>query len=365
MKDGCDLMRKGMKAFAAVLAVATASTMSLTAFAAPSVSVSTSYSGDNVTVTANVTGVATSEQVAFLVHKAGETPSNESIYYIDQKQADQSGAVTFSFTDSKDKIVNATGSTVKVGTTSTANSTDTTDTTTLKVNDYTVTYSSTGDGTVYAVTSAGATTGENASATVSGGTAYFAISANVGYKLASYKIDNGEPVTEITVNADNLLAVTINSNCSIEFTFEVDTSEAPTPTVESTNSTVNYGSETSDNSMFTYGKASGAIKEAGMFIATSEDALTSQKSSANGSLITTGLADGTRIGKFQALGFGSDGSFAISLLEDMTDSSKTTDYKAFITSGTMYAMTYVVKSDGSVVYGDIVTIGTTTSEGND
>lgn len=362
MKDGCDLMRKGMKAFAAVLAVATASTMSLTAFATPSVSVSTSYNDDNVTVTASVTGAATSEQVAFLVHKTGETPNNTSIYYIDQKQADQSGAVTFSFTDSKDKIVNATGSTVKVGTTSTANSTNTTDTTTLKVNDYTVTYSSTEGGTVYAVTSAGATTGTDASATVSGDTAYFAINANVGYKLASYKIDDGEPVTGITVDSDNLLAVTINKNCSITFTFEADSSDASAETAVTNSNSITYtAGENAKNEAYAYGKAGGNIIEAGMFISSSAEALKTQ-SAQTSSVALIMPTDGSRIGKFQALGFGSDGSFAIQLIEDFENGTKPDGYQAFITSDTLYCMTYSVQSNGTVTYGNVVNMKTGNKE---
>ena len=350
MKDGCDSMRKGMKVFAAVIAAATASTMSLSAFAAPSITGGTSYTGDgDVTVTTNVTGAVAGEEVAYLVYKSDMTPATDgAILYIDQKQADSEGKATFTFTATKNDVINATGSTVKVGTSSTANNSDLTDTATLKVNDFTITYSSVGNGKAYAIVDSA--TDETGTVTTSGEVT-FAVTADPGYKLAGVT-KNGTAVDGLTLT-DNLVTLTVAANDVIAFTFaeKTESEEAVSATTSANGGAVSF-TENANNSAFARGKAAGSIKEAGMFISANQAALVAQKAS-NSANIVTGTA---KIGKFIALALGSDGSFAIELKEDMTSEFKPADYEAFITSADMYAVTYVVKADGSVAFGDVLKI---------
>lgn len=347
MKDGCDSMRKGMKVFAAVIAAATASTMSLSAFAAPSITTTTSYSGDDVTVTTAVTGAAASEEVAYLVYKSNMEPTADgAILYIDQKTASEAGAASFSFTAAKDTVINSVGSTVKVGTSSIANNAELTDATTLKVSNFTITYSSNGNGKAYAIV--GSATDETGTVTTSGEVT-FAVTADPGYKLAAIT-KNGDAIASYTMT-DNLVTLTVAADDVIAFTFAEKSGEAVSATTSANGGAVSYA-ENANNSAFARGKAAGSIKEAGMFISASQEALAAQKDS-NSDSIVTGTA---KIGKFIALALGSDGSFAIELKEDMTSESKPTDYAAFITSATMYALTYVVKADGSVSFGDVVQI---------
>ena len=337
-----------MKVFAAVIAAATASTMSLSAFAAPSITGGTSYTGDgDVTVTTNVTGAVAGEEVAYLVYKSDMTPATDgAILYIDQKQADSEGKATFTFTATKNDVINATGSTVKVGTSSTANNSDLTDTATLKVNDFTITYSSVGNGKAYAIVDSA--TDETGTVTTSGEVT-FAVTADPGYKLAGVT-KNGIAVDGLTL-MDNLVTLTVAADDVIVFNFAEKSGEAVSATTSANGGAVSF-TENANNSAFARGKAAGSIKEAGMFISANQAALVAQKAS-NSANIVTGTE---KIGKFIALALGSDGSFAIELKEDMTSTSKPADYEAFITSADMYALTYVVKADGSVSFGEVVKI---------
>ena len=338
-----------MKVFAAVIAAATASTMSLSAFAA-SITTTTSYSGDDVTVTTAVTGAAASEEVAYLVYKSNMEPTADgAILYIDQKTASAEGAASFSFTAAKDTVINSVGSTVKVGTSSIANNAELTDATTLKVNNFTITYSSNGNGKAYAIV--GSATDETGTVTTSGEVT-FAVTADPGYKLAGVT-KNGTAVDGLTLT-DNLVTLTVAADDVIVFTFaeKVESEEAVSATTSANGGAVAYTGASADNSAFARGKAAGPIKEAGMFISASQEALAAQKAS-NSDSIVTGTA---KIGKFIALALGSDGSFAIELKEDMATGTKPEGYEAFITSGTMYALTYVVKADGSVSFGNVVQI---------
>lgn len=348
MKDGCDSMRKGMKVFAAVIAAATASTMSLSAFAA-SITTTTSYSGDDVTVTTAVTGAAASEEVAYLVYKSNMEPTADgAILYIDQKTASEAGAASFSFTAAKDTVINSVGSTVKVGTSSIANNAELTDATTLKVSNFTITYSSNGNGKAYAIV--GNATDETGTVTTSGEVT-FAVTADPGYKLSAIT-KKGVAIDSYTMT-DNLVTLTVAADDVIVFNFaeKTESEEAVSATTSANGGAVSYAAG-ADNSAFARGKAAGPIKEAGMFISASQEALAAQKDSGRDGIVT-GTA---KIGKFIALALGSDGSFAIELKEDMATGTKPEGYEAFITADTMYALTYVVKADGSVAFGDVLQI---------
>ncbi len=346
MKDGCDLMRKGMKVFAALIAAATASAMSMTAFAA-SVSVGTTYSGDDVTVTADVTGAAANEEVAFLVHQTGATTyDNSTIYYIDQDTADEHGAVSFSFTDAKSKIITATGSTVRVGTASIANDSSLTDATTLKVNDFTITYSSGEHGTAYAIVSNAADT---SGSVTTAGEVTFAVTADPGYTLDKVTV-NGVEKEGLTLT-DNLVTISgLTADAKVAFSFKaIETTVAASATTGTSGGSVSYA-EGANNNVLARAKVAGSVKEAGMFISADSTALEAQKTSGKASIVEST----SRIGKFKALAVGSDGSFAIELLEDMSG-TVAEDYKQFITSTAMYGLAYA-ETDTGVIFGEVAEI---------
>ena len=235
---------------------------------------------------------------------------------------------------------------MKVGTSSIANNAELTDATTLKVSNFTITYSSNGNGKAYAIV--GNATDETGTVTTSGEVT-FAVTADPGYKLAGVT-KNGDPVDGLTL-MDNLVTLTVAADDVIVFNFAEKSGEAVSATTSANGGAVSYAAG-ADNSAFARGKAAGPIKEAGMFISASQEALAAQKASGRDGIVT----GKGKIGKFIALALGSDGSFAIELKEDMTSTSKPVDYEAFITSADMYALTYVVKADGSVSFGDVLQI---------
>ena len=345
MKDGCDLMRKGMKVFAAVIAAATASTMSLSAFAAPGIVMGeTQYNGDNVTVTTHVTEAAPGEQVAYLVYKTGTQPTDDgSIIYINQVQANASGEADFSFTAARSLVMEGAGSTIKVGTTSTANNDDLTET--LQVSNFAVIYSTDGNGKVSVLPTGGETQASGSTSTT--GEVSFALAPNPGYKFSKVMVNGTEKLPVLTENG-NVATLTISSDAAVQFEFAPKTGEAVQAT-SSYGGSVTYAAA-GNNSACAYGKATGVIKEAGMFICADKATLDNQKLRKDANFVESGH----RIGKFIALAVGSDGSFAIDLKEDLTKSKPA--YEPFITSETMYAVTYVVDSEDNVSYGEVLQI---------
>ena len=346
-------MRKGTKVLAAFIAAATASAMSLTAFAAPTITGNTTYTGtDEITVTTNVTGAVANEEVAYLVYKSDKAATDDgAILFIDQKTADSNGSATFTFTGSKADIVNAVGSTVKVGTSSTANGADLTDATTLKLESFDITYSSGANGKAYAVVA-----GEIVESPITTlGEVTFAVTADAGYEFSKVLVNDVEKVG-VAPNADNLLTLTLAADDVVSFEFKAISSEtAVSATTTVGGGSVSYTEGTEDNSVIARGKAAGFIKEAGMFISAGSAELAAQKDSGSANLIT---GNTNKVGKFAALALGSDGSFAIQLLENLSSDSASVaaDYEPFITSATMYGLSYVVKADDSVVFGDVVQI---------
>lgn len=343
MKDGCDLMRKGMKVFAALIAAATASAMSMTAFAA-SVSVGTTYSGDDVTVTADVTGAAANEEVAFLVHATGATTyDNSTIYYIEQDTADEHGAVSFSFTDAKSKIITATGSTVRVGTASIANNDSLTNDTKLKISKYTVNYTVDGiGGRVLAADTTGWTEGDAAgSGSVQSnddGQVTFTVIPDAGYALDTVKKD-GTAVT--TTATDYSYTYTVDANCSFVFAFKkIEAANATLSTSTETNA-LKVDDTNKKSEAITYAKVdSGAYDEIGFVFAKTAEEL-------NAPVAATAKY-------FKALAVGSDGSFAIQLSETAADGVEWADADRFL-SDTMYAKSYVKVGD-AYTYGDLITL---------
>ncbi len=343
-------MRKGIKLLAAIVAAATASTMSLSAFAA-TYTTTTVYVGDKVTVTTEVTGAKGEEEVAYLVHKADavvDALDSTTIYYIDQKTASAEGTAEFSFTADK-SIAEGVGSVVKAGTTSQAYGTEVTPEEekdgVVKVAEYTVTYSvSGGNGTVYAVSELtdGQDLPEAAAGSVKGGESVsFLVVPAMGYQLSKVTVDGVENASP-TTSAGGIFTATITKDCAVTFEFAAAAGEATATTNDGT--TVEYRDVSSRNTITAFAKATGAVKEAGILFSMDQEALA-------GVTDIDSLPEDVK--KFSALAIGSDGSFAIRLVEDMASGEVPDGYEAFITAATGYARAYVVESDGSVTFGDV------------
>lgn len=344
-------MRKGIKVLAAIVAAATASTMSLSVFAVPRYTSTTELADGVYTTTTQVTGAGTDE-VAYLVTAAGAvTVDEDTIVYIDQEQA-INGNADFTFTFNADEVEKFKNADIKVGTTSTPASAVTpgTDGVDNKVViedlDIEVTYSvDGGGGKVLAV--ADATTSvdsldlvESGSATASNELS-FVVAPDMGYKLDTV---NGELAAQL--NANGLYTVTVSESAkTFVFKFAEDTT-AGTPTIETSDVGGSVTILTDKNSALAFAKASLNIKGAGMYFAATEEALQDTTSLRAGNL-PEGVAH------VAALKVGSDGAYAIRLAETL--SSVEEGYQAFIT-GQMYARAYVEDADGLRTLGDIVTL---------
>ena len=344
-------MRKGIKVLAAIVAAATASTMSLSVFAAPRYTSTTELADGVYTTTTQVTGAGTDE-VAYLVTAAGAvTVDEDTIVYIDQEQA-INGNADFTFTFNADEVEKFKNADIKVGTTSTAASAVTpgTDGVDNKVViedlDIEVTYSVDGaGGKVLAVTDAVTEVAPedllaNGSATASNQLS-FVVAPDMGYKLDTV---NGAPAAQL--NANGLYTVTVSESAkNFVFKFAEDTTPG-TPTITTSNVGGSVTTSTDKNSALAFAKASLNIKGAGMYFAATETALQDAASLQAGKL-PEGVAH------VAALKVGSDGAYAIRLSE--TFNAEYTSDKAFI-GNTMYARAYVEGADGVRRLGVIVTL---------
>ena len=348
-------MRKGIKVLAAIAAAATASTMSLSVFAAPSYTSTTELVDGVYTTTTNVTGAGTDE-VAYLVTKAGATAvDSNSIVYIDQQSATEGKVTEFKFTFDATDVTKFKNADIKVGTTSTPASGVTAnvndkgqagDKVVVPNTDIEVTYKVDGEGgKVLAVTSE--TNGVGAEQLVAEGTATasnqlsFVVAPDMGYKLATV---NGETAAQL--NSDGLYTVSVSETAkNFVFKFEEDTT-ATTPTV--TLNQLENAVEITDakNSVMSYAGASLNSKGAGMYFAATADALGATNEAA---LKAGHLPKG--VAHVAALKIGSDGKYAIRLAETF-DSEYTKD-NAFI-SETMYARAYVEDANGNRILSDTI-----------
>lgn len=346
-------MRKGIKVLAAIVAAATASTMSLSVFAAPRYTSTTELADGVYTTTTQVTGAGTDE-VAYLVTAAGAvTVDEDTIVYIDQEQA-INGNADFTFTFNADEVEKFKNADIKVGTTSTAASAVTpgTDGVDNKVViedlDIEVTYSVDGaGGKVLAVTDAVTEVAPedllaNGSATASNQLS-FVVAPDMGYKLDTV---NGAPAAQL--DANGLYTVTVSESAkNFVFKFAEDTT-AGTPTITTSNVGGSVTTSTDKNSALAFAKASLNIKGAGMYFAANKDALgTNNEEALKAGNLPVGVAH------VAALKVGSDGAYAIRLSE--TFNAEYTSDKAFI-GNTMYARAYVEGADGVRTLGDIVTL---------
>ena len=287
-----------MKLLAAIVAAATVCAMSVSAFAAaPVATTTTTYSGNDVTVTTNVTGAVANEEVAYMVKKTGATAAElnkETIYYLDQKTANASGTLDtpFSFTMAKSKIAGAASATVLAGTTSTAAgdfgyTVDSETTSVINLASCTVTYTVTGGGRVILAQAALGDVNAGGSATaLKTDEISFWVIPEVGKELATVNgvdatLTNGIYTYEVTGDVELVFAFTdakeaANLVDDVEPAVDAD---AEKPTVVAT------------------GKATGAFTEAGLKI--------------NGV-------------KYPALGFGVDGAFTVTVIETVEDGATPT-----------------------------------------
>ena len=283
-----------MKLLVAVMVAMTVCAMSVSAFAA-TVTTTTSYSGDNVTVTTNVTGAVANEEVAYMVKDTAATElNNETIYYIDQKTADGSGNVApFSFTMAKSKIIGTASATVLAGTESTAaNASDYTvdgvDTGVINLTDCTVTYTVAGGGRVILANAAalGDVNAGGSATALKSETISFWVIPEAGKKLATV---NGSAAT--LTNGVYTHAVT--GDATLAFVFAAD--EAVATVVPSGDATIDVAGEQPTVSLTA--KATGNFTEAGIKI------------------------DGV---KYPALGFGLDGAYTVTVIETVQEGATPT-----------------------------------------
>lgn len=293
-------MRKGIKVLAVIAAVATASMMSVPAFALE-YATTTTYNTETgkADVVTNVTGAAPGEQVAYLVYE-GATPTDSTIKYIDQKPADSSGAAQFSF--SADKAIKAMS---YVGTTSTASSLNNVKTGgTAEVGvDCVVTYTTDGNGFV--------TVAADDAELVDGGSAtskneiVFVVAPKAGYKLVGYTEDGGA-VTNVTMTGDGTTYTYSvpagKTEVALKFIFDEDNTALE----------VKLDSVTKEeNTLTAVAKVTGATG-AGIVVGANLDAL-----------------EKGEYESYEALAVGSDGIFAIVLTETVDEGAS-----AFITTST-------------------------------
>lgn len=305
MKSGCNLMRKGMKLLAAIVAASVVSTMSISAFGL-SYETSTNYDGEKVTVTTNVT-LAENEkddEVAYLVYE-GSTADSTSIKYIDQENANQRESMQFTWTTT-DADINAVA---YVGTTDTASTSATTPegkTNVVKVAGYDVTYTVNGNGIVMLAEEIedGEELGdvtENASLT-GVASAVFYVFPEVGY---AYKDVSGVD-TETSFDGGKAVEIVFTGNANITFNFEAASGEVALATYAEISESV----DVTNGVVSKFATVSGAVKEVGILVA--PDATAAEKL-----LNVTSVADAKTkdIYALKAYQVGSTGIYAVSVTD--------------------------------------------------
>lgn len=305
-------MKKGLKALVAIVAAgALLMSMSLAAFAATYTTETAYVSGDNtkVQVTTSVTGLAGSEQVAYLV----TSNNDDSIVWVDQKAATD-GAATFSF---KTAAANAKGlgSSILVGSESIAAGSFAADKQNLiKLAEANITWSVVGNGKVYAVEA------ESTTGTVEGDAVTFVALPDAGYVLTGIT-KAGVAVPSIgTSNVRKFDGLTVDT--AFVFTFEAVAAGAPTASVAAANFAV------VDKTVSIQANATNAT-EFGILVGEGASALDAATISAMESNVNV---DG--IVKYAALGANEDGTFIISL----TDEGDVFANAAEAFSGVVYAI---------------------------
>lgn len=264
MKSGCNLMRKGMKLLAAIVAASVVSTMSISAFGL-SYETSTNYSDGTVTVTTNVT-LAEQEkddEIAYLVYETNEANSN-TIKYIDQENANGREAMSFTWTTTEADI----NATAYVGTTDTASSAANNEgkTNVVKVAGYDVTYTVSGNGIVLLAEDVveGEELGDVAeSASLTNvASAVFYVFPEVGYVYKNVTgVDNATSFDE-----GKAVKIEFAGNANITFNFEKAAGDVAL-TAESS-----PAEKAADGVAYKFAKVTGPVKQAGILVAAAGDA---------------------------------------------------------------------------------------------
>ncbi len=288
-------MKKGLKALVAfVAAAALLASMSVVAFAANYETVTTYAGNGKVSVTTTVTGVAENEQVAYLVK------NGDSIVWVDQKAAEGTGA---SFTFTTDALNAAgLGSTIQVGTTSIADgSFEAIKQNKVQFDGFNVTWSTDGNGMVYAFVG-GVASADKATSTKAYGEVTFVIAPNAGYVLDTIK-KGGESVGA-TIGSTRTFAVDAATN--FEFTFKAAEITQASATTTETDIAAENGVVLINGTAI--GTEFGVL--ASLENADKLDTLTAAEISA----MTNNVSKGGVV-KFSALGANEDGKFIIRLAD--------------------------------------------------
>lgn len=291
-------MKKGyLKTLAALATGSLLLSMSLSAFAAPTFTVTTTYgSGGMVDVTVSDISAGANDEVAFLAEKGSD------IVYIDQKTADENGSVAdFTFKLTEAQATGATKTNLRVGSTSQAAGNGQI----VELASKTVTLAVADPATGY-VKAASQTTYANS-------LDVYVVPA-AGYKFASYKIGDGAAVTNFIKTTEGAVTISgITGDCTVTFTFDEvvagEVTEIPSvPAGSGTTATM-----TADNKKeaAVIAKATGA-KEYGILVAATAaeiDAVTD----------VSALTPFTAVKKFAALAADYNGIFGINVQDALVD----------------------------------------------
>ena len=310
-------MKKGyLKTLAALATGSLLLSMSLSAFAAPRFNVTTTYGSDGmVDVTVSDISAGAGDEVAFLAEKGSE------IVYIDQKTADTNGSVAnFTFKLTEAQATGETQTKLRVGSTSQAADAGKV----VELAGKTVTLAVADPATGYV---------EAASQKTYANTLNVYVVPAAGYKLASYTVDSGTPVTEFIKTSEG--AVTISGfadGSTVTFTF-TEITEPETATVP-TSGTVTPSATTNTKKAAVIAKATGAT-EYGILVAETADAI-------NAVTDVSTLTPFTAVKKFAALAANYDGSFGVTVQDALA--ADETEYKHF-TGNTYYYSIYAQGTD--------------------
>ncbi|MBQ4515846.1 MAG: hypothetical protein II978_03545 [Clostridia bacterium] len=297
-------MRKGMKLLAAIVAASVVSTMSISAFGL-SYNTETTYDDGTVSVTTTVT-LAEQEkddEIAYLVY-AGNEANSTTIKYIDQKNANGASSLTFDWTTT-DATINANA---YVGTTDTAASAAENEgkNNLVKVAGYNVTYSVEGNGVVIPDSELSSEIDGETGVAVSGTLSNVAEGVFHVFPEPGYRFTGVEGATATASDGGVTQTISFTADATIKFVFEEDTNAATL--------TAPAGAENDKveaESVYKIAKATGALTEAGILVATTDEAKT-----ALSAYVTAGTAnraqmveDGIYIMK--AWQIGSEGIYAV------------------------------------------------------
>ncbi len=291
-------MKKGyLKTLAALATGSLLLSMSLSAFAAPRFNVTTTYGSDGmVDVTVSDISAGAGDEVAFLAEKGSE------IVYIDQKTADTNGSVAnFTFKLTEAQATGETQTKLRVGSTTMA--ADATGKV-VELAGKTVTLAVADPATGYV---------EAASQKTYANTLNVYVVPAAGYKLASYKVGSGTPVTEFITTSEGAVTISgITDTCTVTFTFTAATAGevTETPSVPAGSETVATKTETTKEAAV-IAKATGAT-EYGILVAETAEAINEVDD-------VSALTPFTAVKKFVALAADYNGIFGVNVQDALVE----------------------------------------------